>query len=240
MSGGVGGVLRLVRRGGTGPGELDEYIAPPAVAEGLRRVEYLEPADRGKVFAGRFDAAQVHAKDLCNPGSFAPATAEAAVLAVVETADEVPEHGGNDGRFQTASNEAHGVAWHRHAAAVVDNGLVHREEIGEILDPSEVCGIGSKGQSGARPGEQAEGLQTAEGGSEIFPTDPTDEPVEFTRRVVRDLIRRKLAAPRDHLLRGKPDSEIPQLDEPGTVGPPEQAELLDRQKNKAPSRLFRL
>jgi hypothetical protein len=43
-----------------------------------------------------------------------------------------------------------------------------------------------------------------------------------------------------HLLCGKPDSEIPQLDEPSTVGPPEQAELLDRQKNKAPSRLFRL
>ena len=41
-----------------------------------------------------------------------------------------------------------------------------------------------------------------------------------------------------HLLRGKPDAEIPQLDEPGTVGPPEQAELLDRQKNKAPSRLL--
>ena len=41
-----------------------------------------------------------------------------------------------------------------------------------------------------------------------------------------------------HLLRGMPDAEIAELDEPGTVGPPEQAELLDRQKNKAPRGFF--
>ncbi len=219
------------------PGEVNECVGSPAVAQALGRVERPQPPDLDEVFSGRLDTAQVDAEDLGNPGGFAPATAAAALLAVVEAAEEVSKYGGDDRRFQTASNEAHGVAWHRHAAVVVDNGLVHREEIGEILDASEVCGSGGKGQSGAGPGEQAEGLQTVEGGSEIFPTDATDEPVEFTWRVVRDLIRRKLAAPRDHLLRGTPDAEVHELDEPSAVGPPEETELLDRQKHESPDRL---
>ena len=44
------------------------HIAAPAVAEGGRRVEDLEPADRDEVTPCGFDVTQVDTKDLGNPG----------------------------------------------------------------------------------------------------------------------------------------------------------------------------
>src|SRR5215475_10859362 len=140
MGGGVGSVLRLVLHGDTGPGELNACIAPPAVAEGLRRVEYVEPADGGKVFASRFDAAQVHAKDLSNPGSFAPATTDTAVLTVVEAAAEMPDHG----RAAAPGNEANGLARDRHTPGVIGQNGVHSVKAREIVVASQVCGRGGK------------------------------------------------------------------------------------------------
>jgi len=145
----VGSVLRLVLHGDTGPGELNACIAPPAVAEGLRRVEYVEPADGGKVFASRFDAAQVHAKDLSNPGSFAPAATDTAVLTVVEAAAEVPEHGGDHGRAAAPGNEANGLARDRHTPGVIGQNGVHGVKAREIVVASQVCDGGGKGELGA-------------------------------------------------------------------------------------------
>jgi DNA-binding IclR family transcriptional regulator len=54
--------------------------------------------------------------------------------------------------------------------------------------------------------------------------------VEFAVRVRGDLARLYLAAAGHHLLGGKPDAEVQELDEPGAVEPPEETELLDRQK----------
>ena len=74
----------------------------------------------------------------------------------------------------------------------------------------------------------------------MFPPDPADKPMQFFKGIVRHLVRRKLAASGDHLLGGKPNPEIPELDQPSAVRPPQEAELLDGQKNKAPDRLTRI
>jgi len=52
----------------------------------------------------------INPEDLSNPGGFAPAPADAALLAVVETAEQVPQHRGDDGRFEPPSDEANGLA----------------------------------------------------------------------------------------------------------------------------------
>ncbi len=78
----------------------------------------------------------------------------------------------------------------------------------------------------------------------MLPPSPANEPMEFLGGVFRDLVGVELAASRHHFMAGKPDAEISQLNEPGAVGPPEQAELLDGQENKSPgglsSREFRI
>jgi hypothetical protein len=69
-------------------------------------------------------------------------------------------------------------------------------------------------------------------------------PVEFLCGVFRDLVRVALTASRNHFMAGKPGTQIPELNEPRAVGPPEKAELLDGQKNKSSgglsSREFRI
>ena len=70
--------------------------------------------------------------------------------------------------------------------------------------------------------------------------DPADKPMQFFGGVVWDLVRRELAASGDHLLGGKPDTEVHELDAPAAVGPPHEAELLDGEKTKPPVGLFRL
>ena len=125
-------VLWALGQGGTGPGEVDAAIAPPAVAEVLGEGEHLEPADGDQVCASRFDVPEVHTKNLGNPGGFAPAATQAAVLAVVEAADQVSEHGGNDGGAAAAGNKADGVAWHRHPPLGVGDSLEHGVQTGEV------------------------------------------------------------------------------------------------------------
>ena len=83
--------------GGACPGQTDQRIHSPPVAEGLWGVAEAQPADRDQVFAGGFDVAQVHAKDLGNPGGFAPATADAALIPIVETTDQMPKHRRDNG-----------------------------------------------------------------------------------------------------------------------------------------------
>ena len=122
---------------------------------------------------------------------------------------------------------------------VVGDRLVHREEAREICTPSEVGWGGRKRERRVGPRQQAEGFQTAQGGPEMFPSDSTDEAVEFSWRVLRDLASADLASPRDHLLGGKPDTEVPKLDEPAAIRPPYEAELLDEEKTKPPVGLFR-
>jgi len=74
----------------------------------------------------------------------------------------------------------------------------------------------------------------------MLPPYPTNEPMQFGGRVVWDLVRSQLAAPSHHLLGGKPDTQVHELNESATVCPPHEAELLDEEKTKAPVGLFHL
>ena len=230
------------RESRTCPGEVDPCIAPPTIAEGLGDVEHLQPAEGHQVFPGGFDAPQVHAKNVGNPGRLAPASTAAVMLPVVETAEHVAQHGGDDRGFEPARDEAYSLSRYWYATAVVGNDAVHRKEAGEIRDASEVRWRGGEGERGVRPGEQAVGVEPAEGRPVM--RSPTNKSVEFAGRVGGDLVRCELTASGDHLVGREPDTQILELDQPGAVGPPDQAELLDGEKNKPPcglsSRAFRI
>src|SRR5215510_10717635 len=62
---------------------------------------------------------------------------------------------------------------------------------------------------------------------------PPNEPMEFGGRIVGDLVRRKLAAPRHHLMGGKPDTQVHELNKAAAVGPPHEAKLLDDEQTKS-------
>ena len=130
--------------GGAYPGETDQRIRPPPVAEGLWGVAEAQPADRDQMFAGGFDVASVHAKDLGNPRSFAPATADATMIPIVETADHMSKHRRDDGGAASPCNATHNLAGHRHTALRVRDGVEHAEEVREIMDTTEICGGGGK------------------------------------------------------------------------------------------------
>ena len=83
------------------------------------------------------------------------------------------------------------------------------------------------------------GFQATEGAPEVGTADTTYEPVELRQRIVRDLVRQELAAAGDHFLAGEPDAQIPELDVPLPIDPPQEAEDLDGQQHKAPMRLSR-
>ena len=74
----------------------------------------------------------------------------------------------------------------------------------------------------------------------MFSPSPTDEPVKFLRGIFWDLARIKLAASGHHLLGGKPDTQVPQLNEPGAIGPPHQTELVGGEEQKSSDWLTRL
>ena len=73
----------------------------------------------------------------------------------------------------------------------------------------------------------------------MLPPYSTNEPMEFGGRIVWDLVRSKLAAPRHHLLGAKPDTQVHELNESAAVGPPHEAKLLDDEKTKPSVGLFR-
>jgi hypothetical protein len=66
----------------------------------------------------------------------------------------MPEHGGNDGGFEATSDEAYRLAWHWYPAAMVGDGLVHRDEAAEVVNAPQVGWGGGKRERGARPGEK--------------------------------------------------------------------------------------
>ena len=68
---------------------------------------------------------------------------------------------------------------------------------------------------------------------------PPNEPMDFGGRIGWDLVRSKLAAPRHHLMGGKPDAQVYELDTSAAVCPPYEAKLLDNKKTKPSVGLFR-
>lgn len=115
----------------------------------------------------------------------------------------------------------------------------HGGEARAVGDPSQRGSGGGKRDTGAGPSEQAHSFQAVQGGPEVLSPDASDERVELRERIVRDLVGRELAAARDHFLAGEPDAQIPELDVPLPIDPPQEAEDLDGQQHKAPMRLPR-
>src|SRR5215831_14376934 len=73
----------------------------------------------------------------------------------------------------------------------------------------------------------------------MLPPYPSNEPMKFCGRIVGDLVRSKLAAPRHHLMGSKPDTQVHELNKPAAVGPPHEAKLLDDEQTKPSVGLFR-
>jgi hypothetical protein len=73
----------------------------------------------------------------------------------------------------------------------------------------------------------------------MLPPYSTNEPMEFSGRIVWDLVRSKLAAPRHHLMGGKPDTQVHELNKSAAVCPPHEAKLLDDEQTKPSVGLFR-
>ena len=67
---------------------------------------------------------------------------------------------------------------------------------------------------------------------------PPNESMEFGGCIVGDLVRSKLAAPRHHLVSGKPDTQVYELNKAAAVGPPHEAKLLDDEQTKPSVGLF--
>ena len=152
MGGGwLGRSLGVLLHGHTGPREINEGVGPPAVTHTLGRVERPQPADRHEVFSSGFNTSQVDAEDVGNPGGFAPAATVAALLPVVEAAEQMSEHRCYDGGAAAPSDQTHGLTWHRHPSMVVGDCLEHGNKVGAVLDISEVCGAGGKREEVGRP-----------------------------------------------------------------------------------------
>ena len=98
------------------------------------------------------------------------------MLTVVETADQVTQHGGDDGGFETAGDKAYGLAWDRHPTGMVGNGLEHGVHVGNVIDASEVCEGRGKREMCARPGEQTKNFEPVEGSPQMLPPTPPMSP----------------------------------------------------------------
>jgi len=126
--------LRRFLYGSPGPGEVNQYIAPPAVTESLRCVKHLEPADRDEVFSGSFDVPDVHTKDVGNPGCLAPPAVDTTVIVVVEAANEVPQHRGDNCGAAAPGDEADGLPWHGYAPTMIGYGVIYGVQVREVVD----------------------------------------------------------------------------------------------------------
>ena len=183
-----------------------------------------------------FHPAAIDLKDLRDPRGFAPPSTDTAQWAGVgiQTPDEVPEDGGDDGGPATQGEHAQGWTGDGDPSLQVGNRCLHREKARTVGDAPQGVSGSDKGEMGTRPRQQAMGFQATEGATEVGATDPTHKPVELRQRIVRHLVRPELAAAGDHFLTGEPDAQIPELDVALAIDPPEEAEDLDGQQHKAP------
>lgn len=215
------------------PGEVNGGAEPKAVQNPLRRGVQVEPAQGDEVLAGRFDITGMDAEDLGNPGGFTEAPGVALLVVVVQAAAEMAQDGGDDRRPAPLGNEAHDLARHGHPAPLVGDAREHGMEGSEIVVSVEIREARGKPQAGVGPGEEAYGFETSEGGAQILPSPPADEPMQFRQRIERGVSRGELAAPGSHLVGRIPDTQVEELDQALGIGPPEERELLDREQNKA-------
>ena len=157
----------------------------------------------------------------------------------IQTTDKVPEDSGHDGGPAAEGEQAKGWTGDGDPPLQVREHRLHSEKARAVGDATQGVRGSDKGDAGTRPRQQAIGFQATEGVTEVGSTDPTNKPVELRQRIVRNLVRPELATARDHFLAGEPDAQIPELDVPLPIDPPQEAEDLDGQQHKAPVRLPR-
>jgi len=196
----------------------------------------LKPPQGRQMAACGFNPAAIDLKDLRDPRGFAPPSADTAQRAGVgvQTPDEVPEDGGDDGGPAAEGEQAKGRAGDGDPPLQVGEPRLHREKARAVGNATQGVRGSDKGDVATRPRQQAMGFQATEGATEVGSTDPTNKPVELRQRIVRNLVRPESAAARDHFLAGEPDAQIPELDVPLPIDPPQEAEDLDGQQHKAP------
>ena len=222
--------------GGAVPGEADVDVTAPAIQGALRDGSDLKPPQGRQMAARGFNPAAIDLKDLRDPRNFAPPSADTAQRAGVgiQTTDEVPEDGGDDGGPAAEGEQAKGWTGDGDPPLQVRERRLHSEKARAVGDATQGVSDSDKGDVGIRPRQQAMGVQATEGATEVGSTDPTNKPVELRQRIVRNLVRPKLTAACDHFLAGEPDAQIPELDVPLPIDPPQEAEDLDGQQHKAP------
>jgi hypothetical protein len=227
--------------GGAVPGEADVDVTAPAIEGVLGDGSDLKPPQGRQMAARGFNPAAIDLKDLRDPRGFAPPSADTAQWAGVgiQTSDKVPEDGGNDGGPAAEGEQAKGWTGDGDPPLQVRERRLHSDKARAVGDATQGVRGSDKGDAGTRPRQQAIGFQATEGATEVGSTDPTNKPVELRQRIVRNLVRPELATARDHFLAGEPDAQIPELDVPLPIDPPQEAEDLDGQQHKAPMRLPR-
>ena len=146
----------------------------------------------------------------------------------------MPEDGGDDRGPAAQGEQAKRGAGDGHAAVEVGDGGTHGGEVHEVGDATQCVGGSDKGDACTRPRKQAVGFQATEGVSEVWSTDTAHEFVELRQCIVRDLVRLELAAACDHFLAGEPDTQVPELDVPLPIDPPQEAEDLTVSNTKPP------
>src|SRR5262249_17520548 len=215
----------------------------PAIQGVLGDGSDLKPPQGREMAARGFNPAAIDLKDLRDPRGFAPPSADTAQGAGVgiQTPDEVPEDGGDDAGPPAEGEQGDGWGGGGAGAPPLQVGerRLHSDKARAVGDTTQGVRGSDKGDAGTRPRQQAMGFQATEGATEVGSTHPTNKPVELRQRIVRNLVRLELAAARDHLLAGEPDAQIPELDVPLPIDPPQEAEDLDGQQHKAPVRLPR-
>src|SRR5262249_25258453 len=125
---------------------LAGQYAPRGFRESRRCLQRVEPADRDEFFPGSFDVPEVHTKDVGNPGRLTPPAADATVIAVVEAANEVPQHRGDNRGAAAPGNEADGLPWHGYAPTIVGYGVIHGVQVREVMDTPLGCSRRGKGE----------------------------------------------------------------------------------------------
>ena len=222
--------------GGAIPGEADVDVTAPAIQRVLGDGSDLKPTQGRQMAARGFNPAAIDLKDLRDPRGFAPPSTDTAQRTGVgiQAPDEVPKDGGDDGRPAAQGEQAQCRAGDRDPPMQIGDRGTHGGEARKVGDATQRGGGSGKGDAGTRPRQQAVGFQATEGTTEVGSPDAAHERVELRERIVRDLVRQELAAARDHFLAGEPDAQIPELDVPLPIDPPQEAEDLDGQQHKAP------
>ena len=145
---------------GAVPGEANVDVTAPAIQGVLGDGSDLKPPQGRHMAARGYNPAAIDLKELRDPRNFAPPSADTAqrVGVGIQTTDEVPEDGGDDGGPAAKGEQAQGRSGDGDPAFQVGNCCMHNVEAREVGDPPQGIGGSDKGDMGTRPRQQAVGF----------------------------------------------------------------------------------